>query len=170
MAFMNCLPLRLRISDMPVLAAVFLSFCSPLLCQAAQRGDEVIGTWRFTAVLDMSDMTSMDEKGAHQLLGHIMTIGENGTRFDRESCQPSHFEAKRVEPNLYLQREAGVDNSKLRLPNPVTVIDISCTAVYVRKPDHAVIFWNGFFFEAVRVHRKHPGPTGALRVATELGG
>lgn len=163
MTFIHYLSLSLRTRGMLAQAAVLLSFCAPFLCQAAQRGDEIIGIWRFTAVLDNTDMTAMDETGAHRLLGHVMTIDEAGTRFDREFCQPSDFEAERVEPNLYLQREAGVDNSKLRLPNPVTVVDISCTAVYVRKPDHAVIFWNGFFFEAVRVHGKH----GAGRIATK---
>ncbi len=82
-----------------------------------------------------------------------MAIRKDGARFGDYKCQPPNFETKSVEPNLYLQEQAGIDNSKIRLPNPVTVIDISCTQILIKKPDRAVIFWDGFFFEAVKVTR-----------------
>lgn len=154
MSSLRCTTLRRLAHGISTATAFLLASCPPLLCQAAQPGREVIGRWKFTAVLDLAEMASMDEKGARQLLGHVIAIRKQGARFDNEVCQPPAFETKRVEPNIYLKQEAGVDNSKLRLPNPVTVVDISCTQVYVRRPDHAVIFWNGFFFEAVRVNRE----------------
>ncbi|TFW34278.1 hypothetical protein [Massilia horti] len=146
-------PMLRQMRGIPAATAILLASYSPMYCQAAQPGNEIIGKWKFTKVLDLAEMASIDEHGARQLLGHVMTIRKDGARFDGEVCQPSDFETKRVEPNLYLQQEAGVGNSKLRLPSPVTVIDISCTQVYVKKPNRAVIFWNGFFFEAVRVSR-----------------
>jgi hypothetical protein len=169
MSLLRCDCLRQFFGGTVAVIAILSASGWPMLCQAAQRGQEIIGRWKFTEVVDLAEMASIDENGARRLLGHIMTIGKDGARFDGEVCQPPDFATKRVEPNLYLQREAGVDNSKLRLPNPVTVVDISCTQVYLRKPNRAVIFWNGFFFDAVRVGAsrmsRSSGPERAISVA-----
>lgn len=153
MTSLTCLMLRAPMVKIFKTSALMLALGSPMLCHAGHPGDEVIGKWKFSGILDLAEMTSLDEKGARKLVGRVMTIRKDGTRFDGEVCQPPDFETKRVEPNLYLQKEAGVGNTKLRLPNPVTVVDISCTQVYIKKRNRAVIFWNGFFFDAVKVAR-----------------
>ena len=43
--------------------------------------------------------------------------------------------------------------AKLGLPNPVTVIDLSCTSVFIKGANRLVIAWKGWFFDAVRVRR-----------------
>lgn len=151
---MRCLHrliLRQRLRSLPAIAAIALAALSSLPSKAAQPGHEVIGKWKFTSALDFTEPSSLDEKEAQQLLGRVMTIKKDGVRFGDRFCGPPGFETKRVEPNLYLQREAGIDASKLGLPNPVTVIDISCTQVFIKKKNRVVIFWKGFFFEAAKV-------------------
>ncbi|TFW33144.1 hypothetical protein [Massilia horti] len=154
MGYSHCPALRQRLRSFPSVAAITLAAWSPLPSQAAQPGHEVIGKWKFVSALDFTVPSSLDEQEAQQLLGHVLTISKNWSRFDDgQDCGVPGFETKRVEPSLYLQREAGIGASKLKLPNPVTVVDINCTQVFVKKPNRVVIFWEGFFFEAVRVSR-----------------
>jgi len=131
-----------------------IAMTTSLPVHAAQPGQEVIGQWKFTSVLDGVEITSIDEKQAKQLLGQVMTIRKDGTRFGTESCGAPSFESKQVETNVYVRQEAQISATKLGLPNPVTVVDIGCTRVFIKKPDHAVIFWDGFFFSA---HKIKPG-------------
>jgi hypothetical protein len=132
-----------------VVATTALAICAPL--QAAQPGDTAIGNWKFTAVLDSVDITSIDDEQAKKLLGQIMTIRKDGTRFGDQTCSAPSLEVERVEPNIYVHREAKISARKLRLPNPVDVVDIGCTHVFIKQRNKAVIFWDGFFFGAVKI-------------------
>lgn len=132
-------------------AMLVIAMTSSLPVHAAQPGQEVIGQWKFTSVLDGVEITSIDEKQAKQLLGQVMTIRKDGTRFGTESCGTPSFESKQVETNVYVLQEAQISATKLGLPNSVTVVDIGCTQVFIKKPDHAVIFWDGFFFSAQKI-------------------
>jgi hypothetical protein len=132
-----------------VVTTTALAICAPL--QAAQPGDTAIGNWKFTSVLDSVDITSIDEEQAKKLLGRIMTIRKDGTRFGDQTCSAPSLEVERVEPNIYVHREAKISARKLRLPNPVDVVDIGCTHVFIKQPNKAVIFWDGFFFGAVKI-------------------
>lgn len=102
-------------------------------------------------MLDGVEITSIDEKQAKRLLGSVMTIQKEGTQFGPERCGAPSFESKQVETNAYMRQEAQISAAKLGLPNPVTVIDIGCTRVFVKNPDQAVIFWDGFFFSAQKI-------------------
>lgn len=135
-----------------------IAMTASLPVQAAQPGQEVIGRWKFTSVLDGVEITSIDEKQAKSLLGQVMTIQKEGIRFGTETCGTPSFESKRVETNMYVRQEAKISAAKLNLPNPVTVVDIGCTRVFIKKTDQAVIFWDGFFFSAQKINagKKHP--------------
>lgn len=113
----------------------------------------VTGQWRFTKPIDSADIASLDEREAAQLVGHIFTIRKNKVAFGDRDCGDTEFEAKKVEPTLYLRREFKSNVAGLKLPNPVTVVEISCTAVFIRNPNRLVIFWKGWFFDAVRVKK-----------------
>lgn len=131
--------------------AIAIAIAAGLPAQAVQPGHEVIGQWKFTSVLDGVKITSIDEHQAKQLLGRVMTIQNEGTKFGSESCGPPSLESKRVEPNAYVRQEAQINAARLRLPNPVTVVDIGCTQVFIKRADEAVIFWDGFFFAAKKI-------------------
>lgn len=111
----------------------------------------VTGQWRFTKPIDSADIASLDEREAAQLVGHIFTIKKDKVAFGERDCGDTEFQAKDVEPTLYLRREFNSNVEGLKLPNPVTVVEISCTAVFIRNPNRLVIFWKGWFFDAVRV-------------------
>jgi len=111
----------------------------------------VTGEWKLTAALDGAEITSIDEKEARQLVGKVFKITRDTIRFGARECGPSDFAAERVEPGWFLRKEFHASSDKLRLPNPVTVVDLSCTTVFIRRPNRLVIAWDGWFFEAVRM-------------------
>ncbi|BDT60008.1 hypothetical protein MasN3_35020 [Massilia varians] len=113
----------------------------------------VTGEWKFTAALDGAEISSLDEREAQRLLGQVFTIRKDKVRFGKMDCGETQFEAQKVEPRLHLREEFHASSKELRLPDPVTVVDLSCTSVFITKPNHLVIFWQGWFFDAVRVKK-----------------
>ena len=149
MSYLRLTALRQRIRSYLVVAAMALVTCMPL--KAAQPVDSAIGDWKFTSILDNVDITSIDDDEAKKLLGRIIKIRRDGTQFGDQTCGAPSLETERVEPNIYVRREAKISARKLHLPNPVDVVDIGCTHVFITKRNKAVIFWDGFFFGAVKV-------------------
>ena len=149
MSYLRLTALRQRIRSYLAVAAIALATCTPL--KAAQPGDSAIGDWKFTSILDNVDITSIDDDEAKKLLGRIIKIRRDGTQFGDQTCGAPSLETERVEPNIYVRREAKISARKLHLPNPVDVVDIGCTHVFITKRNKAVIFWDGFFFGAVKV-------------------
>jgi hypothetical protein len=152
MAFIHCPALRWQNRLLFAATVIACFICTP--SQAAQPGREAIGDWRLTSVLDNVEITSIDDKQAAKLLGRVMAIRKEGTRFGDQTCGAPSLDTERVEPNLYIRREARINAKKLHLPNPVTVVDIGCTHVLIKEPNRAVIFWDGFFFGAVKVRNQ----------------
>lgn len=138
-----------RIRSFSAAVAILFAVCMP--ARAAQPGDAAVGDWKFISVLDNVQITSIDDAQAKKLLGRVMKIRREGTQFGDQTCGAPSLEAERVEPNMYLRREAHISAKKLRLPNPVDVVDVGCTRVFIKQRNKAVIFWDGFFFDALRV-------------------
>ncbi len=115
----------------------------------------VTGEWRFTKPIDSADVASLDEHEAAQLVGHIFTIRKDKVAFGDQDCGDTEFEAQKVEPTLYLHQGFNSKVEGLKLPNPVTVVEISCTSVFILNRNRLIIFWDGWFFEAVRVKKKY---------------
>jgi len=137
-----------------VTAQVSPIFFSPLPAHAADSKDlRVIGQWRLTAALDHSEISALDEQEAGQLVGKIMLITQDSVRFGTRKCLPPALDAALVQPKLYLRKQAHADSSMLHLPNPVTVVNLGCTIAFVKNPNHLVIHWDGWFFDAARVKK-----------------
>ena len=80
-----------------------------------------------------------------------MTIRPDKLTLGSQVCSASGFWAERVEPNFDLREKAHASAAHLKLPNPVTVVELSCAYVYIKDRNHLVLAWNGAFFDAVRV-------------------
>ena len=133
-----------------VTALAFASACS--FANGMNTDEDVVtGKWRVTAALDSADVASLDEREARQLVNRVLTISREKVRFGTHACGPSTFEAESVEPRLFLRQQFRASGENLRLPNPVTVVKLSCTAVFIKNPDKLLIFWDGWFFDAVRI-------------------
>lgn len=152
MAYLRRPTMRQRATTLSVIAA--LAFATwPAMCQAADYERLLTGQWRLTAALDGAQITSLDEKEAAGLVGRIFTIRKESVKFGDRKCGPSEFKAERVEPKLYLPKEFHASAEKLGLPSPVTAVDLSCTTVFIKNTNHLVIFWDGWFFDAVKLKR-----------------
>lgn len=115
------------------------------------QGHGVIGKWRLTKALDSADITSRDEREAQQLLGHVVTISKKSVKFGKNDCQPTGLDAKWVAPGPFVRDWFHASAENLRLPDPVTVVDLGCTNVFIKDKQRIVVFWDGWFFDARRV-------------------
>lgn len=111
----------------------------------------VTGKWRIIAALDGANIASLDEREARHIVRQVMTIGRNDVRIGARRCGPSTFEAQSVEPRLFLRQQFHASPENLDLPNPVTVVQLNCTTVFIKNPDKLLVFWKGWFFDAVRM-------------------
>ena len=135
---------------MPLVSATALVSSSPAQA-AGSVASSVTGKWRLTAALDAADIASLDEHEAQQLVGHVFVISKEKVKFDERDCGPTGYEAVAVVPELHLRKEFHANAQKLRLPNPVTVVDLSCTSVFIKIRYKVVIAWHGWFFDEVRL-------------------
>ena len=127
---------------------------APHLQAAEQLGTSVIGNWKLTAVLDSSEITSLDDQEAEALVGQIIMIGRDKVQLGDRVCESPSFEVTRAETNEYFRDEAHASAKKLGLPNPVTSISVSCTFVHIKSRNRLVVHWKGFFFDAIRMPSK----------------
>lgn len=111
----------------------------------------VIGQWKITAALDSADTTSLDDQEAEKLLGRTLTINKKHFKFGERICTSPDFSAELVEPALYLREHYRASASQLGLPNPVTIVHLECTSAFIKNRNRLVIFWKGWFFDAVRI-------------------
>jgi hypothetical protein len=154
MLFLRLANLRPRIHSGALIAAIALSAGPTLPAYAIDSTDySVVGQWKLTAALDPAKIASRDEREAQQLVGHTLRISKKELQFDKRVCSMPDFEAERVEPRLYLRERYHADGARLGLPNPVTVVHLDCTSAFVKNPNHLVVFWDGWFFDAVRIKR-----------------
>jgi hypothetical protein len=142
---------------LPHLLAAFALLLSTRIVCANEYQDQVTGTWKLTAALDAADIASRDEREARELIGRVLVIAADKVTFDHRVCGPSSFEATSVEPRLYLREQFRASAENLRLPNPVTVVALSCTAVFIKGRDKLTVFWDGWFFDAIRLDATRAG-------------
>jgi hypothetical protein len=154
MPFLRSFNLRLFVYTLAVIAALAL-FTSPIEQASAADSTEpsLVGQWKLTAALDFSEIASLDEREAKQFIGETVTITRKQLRFGKEVCPDPGFQAERVEPDLYVRQHYRASAARLGLPNPVTMVHLECTSAFVKNRNRLVIFWDGWFFEAVRTRR-----------------
>lgn len=141
-----------RTAASPLVLATALFFASGQPAAAAEfRDRSVIGNWKLVAVLDLASIASLDAAEAKTLLGKTLAISATDVKVDQEVCHAPEFWAERVMPESHMQAKLHSSAQRLRLPNPVTMIELGCTDVYVRNPAQLVLLWGGAMFDAVRI-------------------
>lgn len=117
---------------------------------AAPLNDDILGKWRLTKVLDSSEISSIDDRQAAKLVGKILVVQPTKITLAGESCEHPDFERHQEDTVRYLREEAHAASGKLGLPEVVTVVDLACTEALVKRYDRIVVYWKGFFFDAVK--------------------
>lgn len=139
---------RLRmLSIATVLASAVLS---SLRAQAVEPDNDILGSWTLTKVLDSSQISSLDDKEAARLVGKTLVIGKAKVTLAGETCEDPEFGRHYEDTVRYLREEAHAASGRLGLPSTVTVIDLACTEALLKGHDRIVLYWKGFFFDAVK--------------------
>jgi hypothetical protein len=130
---------------MSVLAALV-----SLPAHAAQADDDILGRWRITKVLDSSDISALDDKEAAALVGKILIVEPDKVSLAGDVCKEPDFNRHYEDTVRYLREEAHASSGKLGLPEVVTIVDLSCAEALVKSYNKIVVYWQGFFFDAVK--------------------
>lgn len=115
----------------------------------AGRDTSIVGECRIISVLDYANI-SIGADQAKPLIGKDLNISAEKIAFGNHVCSNPTFLAERMETTIELRENARVSNHKLGLPNPVTVVELSCAYAYIKDRHRIVLAWNGISFEAVR--------------------
>jgi hypothetical protein len=134
-----------------LMALAFATFMPQPAHAADPDYADLLGTWRLTKVLDSSEISSLDDKGAAQLVGKTFVIARDKVSLAGESCKEPEFEHHFEDTVRYLREEAHAASGKLGLPEVVEVIDLACTEVLRKNHNRLVLYWKGFFFDAVKL-------------------
>jgi hypothetical protein len=128
----------------------FLTAGAFLPAHAQQQNGDVLGRWRLTKVLDSSDIAALTDNQAARLVGEIFTVENSQVSLAGQVCKQPDFNRHYEDTVRYLREEAHASSWKLGLPEVVTVVDLSCTEVLFKGTNKAVLYWKGFFFDAVK--------------------
>jgi hypothetical protein len=131
-------------------AAVALSSWLVSPVQAVEPNDDILGTWKLTKVLDSSEISSLDDKDAARLVGKNLVIRIDKVTLAGETCEDPEFERHYEDTAKYLREEAHAAAGRLGLPEVVTVVDLACTEALLKGYNKIVVYWKGFFFDAVK--------------------
>jgi len=142
-----------RLRALPITTVLALVALSMLPAQAVEPNDDILGRWKLTKVLDSSQISSLDDKGAARLVGKTLVIDKTKVSLAGETCDDPEFERHYEDTIRYLREEAHAASGRLGLPSTVTVIDLACTEALIKGHDRIVLYWKGFFFEAVKLPR-----------------
>lgn len=143
--------LQRRVRGVLVALGILLTTVTTSASELPETGKDtsVIGEWKIISVLDYATI-SVGADQAKPFIGQTLIISSEQVKFGNQVCPASNFLAERVETNIELRENARVSNDNLGLPNPVTVVELSCAYAYLKDRRRIVLAWNGIFFEAVR--------------------
>lgn len=150
MSSFHSLPRLLRsTAKLSVLMTAF--FCVlPGYAGAGITDADILGTWKLTKVLDSADVASMGERGAAALLGKTLVVRRDSVSFAGEPCRPPELTRHREPTAQYIREGYHARVGMLGLPDAVTVVDLQCTEALIKGKGKIVVFWDGFFFDAVK--------------------
>lgn len=119
----------------------------------ATANADIYGKWRLTKVLDSADIAAMSDSQARAMIGKTVVIAEDRFVIGSRICKRPSYERSVDDLAKSFREEGHVSSVNMGLPDPVTSIDAHCTQIYLKAPDHIVVHWDGFYFDAVRSRR-----------------
>jgi hypothetical protein len=120
--------------------------------QATQPGKDadILGTWKLTKVLDSADIASLTDEQAAALVGKTMVVRRDGVVVDGEPCREPELTRHREDAAKYMREGYHARVGYLGLPDTITVIDLDCTEAFLKSRGKIVVFWQGYFFDAMK--------------------
>lgn len=131
-------------------AAMFALVMHPAQAKQPGKDTDILGTWTLTKVLDSADVASMTDEQAAALVGKTMVVRRDGVVVDGEPCREPELTRHREDAAKYMREGYHARVGYLGLPDTVTVIDLDCTEAFLKSRGKIVVFWGGYFFDAVK--------------------
>ena len=115
-----------------------------------EKDADILGTWTLTKVLDSADVASLTDKQAAALVGKTIVVRRDSVMFNGEPCRAPELTRHREETARYMREGYHARVGYLGLPYTITVIDLDCTEAFFKSNGKIVVFWEGYFFDAVK--------------------
>lgn len=111
---------------------------------------DILGTWTLVKVLDSADVASLNDRQAAALVGKTMVVRLDSVVFDGEPCRAPELTRHREDAARYVREGYHARVGYLGLPDTITVIDLDCTEAFLKSKGRIVLFWKGYFYDAIR--------------------
>ena len=111
---------------------------------------DILGTWTLVKVLDSADVASLTDQQAAALVGKTMVIRADSVMFNGEPCRAPELTRHREDAAKYMREGYHARVGYLGLPDTITVIDLDCTEAFLKGKGKIVVFWDGYFFDAIK--------------------
>lgn len=133
-----------------VMTTLFASFAHTAHAEKPDKDADILGTWTLTKVLDSADIASLTDQQAAALVGKVLVVRRDGVMINGEPCRAPELTRRRHDAAKYVREGYHARVGDLGLPNTVTVVDLDCTEAFLKGKERIVVFWQGYFYDAVR--------------------
>lgn len=114
-----------------------------------EKDADILGTWTLIKVLDSADIASLTDQQAAALVGKVMVVRRDSVMFDGQPCRAPELTRRRHDAAKYVREGYHARVGGLGLPDIVTVVDLDCTEAFLKEREKIVVFWQGYFYDAV---------------------
>lgn len=115
-----------------------------------EKDADILGTWTLTKVLDSADVASLTDQQAAALVGKVMVVRRDSVMFNGEPCRAPELTRHREDTAKYVREGYHARVGYLGLPDTITVIDLDCTEAFLKGKEKIVVFWQGYFYDAMK--------------------
>lgn len=140
----------LRTSGRLLAVTTMLALNAHIAQAKPERDVDILGTWTLTKVLDSADVASLTDQQAAALIGKVMVVRRDSVMFNGEPCRAPELTRHREDAAKYLREGYHARVGYLGLPDTITVIDLDCTEAFLKSKGRIVVFWQGYFYDAVK--------------------
>lgn len=116
----------------------------------SEKDADILGTWTLTKVLDSADVASLTDEQAAALVGKTMVVRRDSVMFDGEPYRAPELTRHREDAAKFMREGYHARVGYLGLPDTITVIDLDCTEAFLKSRGKIVVFWQGYFFDAIK--------------------
>jgi hypothetical protein len=133
-----------------VMTTLFAMAAHTAHAKKPEKDADILGTWTLTKVLDSADIASLTDQQAAALVGKVLVVRRDSVMFNGEPCRAPELTRCRHDAAKYVREGYHARVGGLGLPDIVTVVDLDCTEAFLKEREKIVVFWQGYFYDAVR--------------------
>lgn len=130
--------------------ALFALVANTAQAKKPEKDADILGTWTLTKVLDSADVASLTDQQAAALVGKVMVVRRDSVMFNGEPCRAPELTRHREDAAKYVREGYHARVGYLGLPDTITVIDLDCTEAFLKGKEKIVVFWQGYFYDAMK--------------------